>query len=487
MLMELDSEFEDFRKLVRLNWDDECEKDIMAGNGFFITENALKKKEKTYNGIYSQRFGTDWDDEDAFAERYSCKCKTLQGRVREGDVCPVCNTKVEYRDVDLKVTGWISLKGHYIIQPSFYVMLRDTIGKKIFPEIIEYDKEIGLNGEVISKATKDHPFKGIGLVEFRERFDEIMAYYYKAKKDKRETISEIRQNRDKVFASNIPVYSAILRPLRFMNESMLYSPVNRKYSVIYADSRLLTDSAFRKKSKRKLAAKDDAEILTSIQKHLVESDPIDEKKKSLWDLIFGQINQKKGHIKAEILGGRINFSARNVIIPDPELKADEVRLGYLTFLELYKYEIIALIQKMTDCTTNQAHDEWTKGTIEFSPRIYEVMMHIVKKRKPRIIINRNPTINYGSLLCVRVIDVKREYKDDYTMSLPIQILRVLNADFDGDVLNIISLKTKKLAKEYDRTFNPRKNMFISRNDGLFNDDFNLFKDQMIGLYEFNNI
>ena len=59
--------------------------------------------------------------------------------------------------------------------------------------------------------------------------------------------------------------------------------------------------------------------------------------------------------------------------------------------------------------------------------------------------------------------------------------------FDGDVLNIISLKTKKLAKEYDRTFNPRKNMFISRNDGLFNDDFNLFKDQMIGLYEFNNI
>lgn len=59
--------------------------------------------------------------------------------------------------------------------------------------------------------------------------------------------------------------------------------------------------------------------------------------------------------------------------------------------------------------------------------------------------------------------------------------------FDGDILNIISLKTKKLIKEYDKAFNPRKNMFISRNDGLFNDDFNLFKDQLIGLYEFNNI
>jgi hypothetical protein len=59
--------------------------------------------------------------------------------------------------------------------------------------------------------------------------------------------------------------------------------------------------------------------------------------------------------------------------------------------------------------------------------------------------------------------------------------------FDGDILNIISLKTKKLMIAYDKSFNPRKNMFVSRNDGLFNDEFNLFKDQIIGLYEFNNI
>ncbi|WP_216369601.1 hypothetical protein, partial [Brevibacillus sp. MCWH] len=113
--------------------------------------------------------------------------------------------------------------------------------------------------------------------------------------------------------------------------------------------------------------------------------------------------------------------------------------------------------------------------------------YFVKKKKPRIIINRNPTINYGSLLLMKVVEVKKEYKDDYTMSLPIQILRVLNADFDGYVLNIISLKSKKFIKAFDKNFNPRKNMFISRNDGLFNDDFNLFKDQIIGLYEFNNI
>ena len=88
---------------------------------------------------------------------------------------------------------------------------------------------------------------------------------------------------------------------------------------------------------------------------------------------------------------------------------------------------------------------------------------------------------------MKIIDVKNDIIDQYTMSLPIQILKVLNADFDGDVLNIISLKSKKHIKAFNKTFNPVTSMFISRNDGLFNDDFNLLKDQIIGLYEFNNI
>lgn len=59
--------------------------------------------------------------------------------------------------------------------------------------------------------------------------------------------------------------------------------------------------------------------------------------------------------------------------------------------------------------------------------------------------------------------------------------------FDGDVLNIISLKSKDISDEFNKIFNPRHSLFVSRNDGKFNGDMNLFKDQLIGLYEFNNI
>ena len=73
------------------------------------------------------------------------------------------------------------------------------------------------------------------------------------------------------------------------------------------------------------------------------------------------------------------------------------------------------------------------------------------------------------------------------MALPLQILKTMNADFDGDILNVVSLKTEELAKSFNKAFNPKYNLFISRNNGLFNSDMNLFKDQLIGLYEFNNI
>ncbi|NNV04703.1 hypothetical protein, partial [Brevibacillus sp. MCWH] len=160
-------------RLVRLNWDEECEKDFITGKGFEIKEYPFKKEEKTMYGIYSPLFATDWEDEEAFSERYSCKCKELKGRIYEGERCHVCGTKVKFRDVDLKMFGWIKLHGYYIIHPIFYKMLESVIGKQ-FHEIIEFNKEINRDGLIVDKTNKTNPFRGIGLIEFKERFDEIL-------------------------------------------------------------------------------------------------------------------------------------------------------------------------------------------------------------------------------------------------------------------------------------------------------------------------
>lgn len=470
-------------RLVKLNWDKECEYDFLTGRGFEITQPAVEGKDKKSKyGIQSPLFCSDWSDEDAFAERYSCECGNLRGKVFEGETCPICHTEIRFKDVDLSITGWIRLHDNYIIHPIFYNKLASVIGQKQFNDIIDFKKIIDKNGHLQAIEDSSNPFFGIGMIQFRDRFDEILAYYKNKKKGKLDIIEEIEDEREKVFASSIPVYSSVLRPISFKGDSFFYSTIDKKYNSIFASTRLLNDAKLfeerRKKwNKDKRERMDIPNILYSVQMKLMQ----------LWTLIFEQIDQKEGHIKSEILGGMINFSARNVIIPDPTLRADEIRLNYMAFLELFKYEIISFLVETSDITENEAYEQWFRARIKYSSKIYEIMNYILVKQKPKVLINRNPTINYGSLQCCKIKSIKNEFQDDYTMSLPIQILPVLNADFDGDILNIISLKSKDVAKAYDKVFNARKNMYISRNDGLFNDDFNLFKDQLIGLYEFNNI
>lgn len=460
------------------NWDDEFEKDLILDRGFVVTQppftSTKNKDEKNMYGLHSPKFATDWSDDDAFAERYKCECGALIGRIFEGDVCSKCGTLVEFRDVDLDIFAWIDLSGFKIIQPGYFRLMKSVIGESTLMDIISPQTE--------EESKKSNPYKAIGLIEFYERFEEIL-YFFGKKKKRMNLVNQLIKDKKSVFTSHIPVYSSVLRPVMFIGEDFKYTSEDKKYNKIYSLSKLLANEdslniaiKTRKRYKGQIRSIVVISILSDIQRTLMEA----------WNIIFSKIDQKKGHIKNQILGGRINFSARNVIIPSPELRADEIELCYLSFLELYKYELIPLIAKVFDINEIAAYEEWYKATINFNDRIYDIMNYFVKKRKPKVLINRNPTIAYGSIIMVKIKRIKPQFTKDYTMSIPIFILTKLNADFDGDILNIFTLKLEVM-NEMFKSLNPRKNMFISRNDGLFDNKCNLLKDQIIGLREFSNI
>jgi DNA-directed RNA polymerase beta' subunit len=475
------------------NWDKDCKMDLISGDGFHITEPATKKKDrktiKNENGSHSSRFGSDYMGEDV-SGRYSCTCGAIKGKVFEGETCPQCKSKIVFKEVDLSMTGWIILDEYYIIQPLMYKKLESIIGTKVFNDIIIFNKMMSIDGTLTTDESKG-PFYGIGLIEFKERFDEILAYYknkMRSKPNKIIAIEEIEDNKDCVFTHSIPVYSSILRPLGFNDENFSYTKLDKKLNSVFSLSQLLNNSNVLEKrrkgwNKDKRMRMNLPNILSNIQLKVMET----------WQLIFEELDNKDGHIRSDIMGGMVNYSGRCVIIPDPTLRADEIILNYMCFLELYKFEIISCLVKIEQTTENVAFDKWCKARVKYSKKIHEVMRYIIKKHKPKVRLNRNPSINYGSLLVMKVKDVKCENidgldgMDDFTMSLPLQILPVTNADFDGDELNIISLKTTELADTYYKASNPVDNMYISSNDGLFNSDFNLYKDQIIGLYQFNNI
>lgn len=485
-------------KLQIMNWDKEYEKDIDSGLGFDITDEVgfdENKENLKEHGIYSPKYGSMINDDSSFTERYTCKCGKLQGRIFEGEICKECGEIVKFIDDNIFITGWFTLKNTYIIHPVIYNLLEGIIGPKNFTLLLEDLKKIDREGKKVNEFESDkllnaHPYVGETIMGFHKKFDEIFNYFYEGKMKKiktkdvqrykylkselEDTYKLIMTNKRKIFQRHIPVYTVLLRPIHF-GETFSYLSINKEYTnlsvLIYRiNERKLNIDRQRINTSR---------LLYKIQLTINE----------IYKEIISIISSKEGHIRKQLLGSRFNYSSRCVIVPLADnVRINEIKLPYKGFLELYKPQIINLLQKIDGLSIEKANERWSKARIKFNRKIYEVMNYLIENTKGglHVLINRNPSIQYGSVMCMKIIGVKDDI-DDYTMSIPINSLQTMAADFDGDVLNIVVLEDQALVEDKDRLFNPRKNMVVSRDDGLFNNDFNLVKDQMIGLYQFCNL
>lgn len=236
--------------IIPYDMDKEAQDDIQSGHGFPILspKATIKKDIKNPDGIYSPRFGQKLGDLNPFADRYSCECGYLKSRVNHGIECPICHTKCKYVDDDFSMFGWIILKEPYhIIHPKFYRTLEYIFGqspynterKKIkgtkLENILNHSPEVDQDGNIISDCAfkpDNEPFYGIGMMEFYNRFDEILEYYYSKDKKKKDYYDEIRDNRDIVFCHSIPVFTTYLRPADIRDSYMYYEHCNGIYNMI---------------------------------------------------------------------------------------------------------------------------------------------------------------------------------------------------------------------------------------------------------------
>ena len=149
-------EFEFSTTLERINLDEEMQKDLERGKGFLIKEPdvALNKTLKRTDSIYSERFTKTLQDPDAFADRYSCKCKKTQGRDYNDSICPYCHTKVQYTGDDLEIFGWINLAPYHIIHPNLYMSIERYIRPENLKAILIPEVELDENGNPITRVDK---------------------------------------------------------------------------------------------------------------------------------------------------------------------------------------------------------------------------------------------------------------------------------------------------------------------------------------------
>ena len=386
-------------RLIIRNWDKEFEEDISNGNGFLVKSKPFKKKIKDkdgnilskgikeMDGIHSPRFGSDWFDDNAFADRYSCECGNLVGRIYEGEKCTKCNTKVKFIDVDLRIFAWMKIEHpeFKLIQPMMYKKIQAFLPKGVLESIIDFKIEMGLDGyyDIKEDMSLKNPFNGIGMFEFYKRFDEIMKFYAARRKNKVLLYEHIMDNRDRIFTSCVPVYSAVLRDVFFINEEYSYGSIDKQYNALYGNIVKLNE---------------ENEVhnynIAKINKNLYKAQT---NLNNAWDLIFTSINDRDGLIRRNILGGRMNFSSRCVIIPDASLRSYQIRIPYVCFLEMWKPEIINTLVKLDGIRYDTAVNRWFDGYREFDPKIYSIIEYIMKHTKGgcKCMLNRNPKFLMG--------------------------------------------------------------------------------------------
>jgi DNA-directed RNA polymerase beta' subunit len=113
-------------------------------------------------------------------------------------------------------------------------------------------------------------------------------------------------------------------------------------------------------------------------------------------------------------------NTRNVIVLDPTLKMNEVDMSYKSFIVKFSGKIIKKIIKDKGWTITKAHN-YLKSKFQYDEYIAGLMEEIIRESDIRIILNRNPTITFGSILFMKIRNIKKD-ADDMTLAIPSAIL-----------------------------------------------------------------
>lgn len=279
-----------------LDFDEERRKDVSSGNGFIIkSPKPIKDDIKDPEGIFSTRYGAQLQDMNAFGDRYKCNCGYLKQRINSGQICPICHTPVRFVDDNFSYTGWVVLSDkYYVIHGSLFMAISYFIGANALNNIIRINKKIDEDGVIVdsAKAPKGEPFYGIGMMEFHDRFDEIMDYYLSKTKSpaKLEYYRDIMRNRDKIFTHSIPIYTTLLRPISIEGGDFHFEDTNAIFKMIASFVAKINNDKNRMNNKTKMKN----ELLYDLQMKI----------KELFTEVGKILSGKRGSLR-QIYGGRL--------------------------------------------------------------------------------------------------------------------------------------------------------------------------------------
>jgi len=144
--------------------------------------------------------------------------------------------------------------------------------------------------------------------------------------------------------------------------------------------------------------------------------------KSLADMIKG----KSGRFRQNLLGKRVDYSGRSVIVVGPTLKLHQCGLPKLMAIELFKPFIFSRLEAMGIATTiKAAKKEVESGT----PVVWDILEEVIKEHP--VLLNRAPTLHRLGIQAFEPVLIEGK-----AIQLHPLVCSAFNADFDGDQMAV---------------------------------------------------
>jgi len=144
--------------------------------------------------------------------------------------------------------------------------------------------------------------------------------------------------------------------------------------------------------------------------------------KSLADMIKG----KQGRFRQNLLGKRVDYSGRSVIVVGPTLKLHQCGLPKKLALELFKPFIFAKLQLRGEATTIKA----AKRLVEREgPEVWDILDQVIREHP--VMLNRAPTLHRLGIQAFEPVLIEGK-----AIQLHPLVCTAFNADFDGDQMAV---------------------------------------------------
>ncbi|MCL2673228.1 MAG: DNA-directed RNA polymerase subunit beta' [Alphaproteobacteria bacterium] len=320
--------------------------------------------------------------------------------------------------------GLTSLQQHELLTEEQYVKAIEEFGEDAF--------RVGIGAEALREILQKTDLKA-EVVKMREELLTVGADAKRKKLVKRlklyEAFLESNTRPEWMILEVLPVLPPDLRPLvpleggRFATSDLndLYRRVINRNNRLKRLMELRAPSIIIRNEKRMLQEAVDA-LFDNGRGHRAITGISKRPLKSIADMLKG----KQGRFRQNLLGKRVDYSGRSVIIAGPELKLHQCGLPKKMALELFKPFIYAKLETYGHATTIKA----AKRMVEKErPEVWDILEEVIKEHP--VLLNRAPTLHRLSIQAFEPVLIEGK-----AIQLHPLVCVAFNADFDGDQMAV---------------------------------------------------